>query len=290
MGGWEGARGHGRLVAAPGLRAWRPTSLFTIWCTVHRMVNDPFRALAHPIRRRIVERLGSGPATVGEVTSDLGVSKPAITKHLKILEDTGVVARRVVGRTHRLVLNPSALIDAVDWAARQRALWERMFDTVEAHLADKENTTVTDTTTPAAVMRIERTYRAPAEVIFDAWTDPEVIKKWWHAGPDWETATAEVDLRVGGRLLVVMRDTDGVEYTATGVYTRIERPGRLGWVWHGQDGEAAAGSRCDLEITELGGVTTVVLTHSGLPDQHSSDEFRQGWGLCLDNLAKVVAS
>ncbi|WP_066935036.1 metalloregulator ArsR/SmtB family transcription factor [Microtetraspora fusca] len=252
------------------------------------MVNDPFRAVAHPIRRRMIERLGNGPATVGEVTSDLGVSKSAITKHLKILEDSGVVVRKVVGRTHRLALNPAALVDAVGWVDRQRALWERMFDTVEGYLADKEQTTVTDTTTRSTAVRIERTYRASADVLFDAWTNPEVIKKWWHAGPDWETAEAAVDLRVGGRIRVVMRDTDGIEYTATGVYTVIERPSRLGWIWHGEDGESGTGSRCDLEIVEHDGVTSVVLTHHGLPDQHSAAEFREGWGLCLDNLDKVI--
>lgn len=252
------------------------------------MVNDSFRAVAHPIRRRIIERLGTGPATVGEVTSGFGVSKPAITKHLKILEETGVVVRQVVGRTHRLALNPTALVDAVDWVDRQRALWERMFDTVEEYLADKEKT-VTDTTTRETAVRIERTYQASADVLFDAWTNPEVIRRWWHAGPDWETATAEVDLRVGGRLLVVMRDTDGVEYAASGVYTVVERPSRLGWIWHGEEGEAGTGSRLELEITEHSGITTVVLVHSGLPDQHSVEDFTEGWGLCLDNLAKVVA-
>ena len=61
------------------------------------MVNDPFKALAHPIRRGIVERLAEGPATVGEATAGFGVSKPAISKHLKVLEETGVVTRAVVG-------------------------------------------------------------------------------------------------------------------------------------------------------------------------------------------------
>ncbi|MGI5486820.1 metalloregulator ArsR/SmtB family transcription factor [Microtetraspora malaysiensis] len=252
------------------------------------MVNDPFRAVAHPIRRRMIERLGNGPATVGEVTSDLGVSKPTITKHLKILEEAGIIVRHVVGRTHRLALNPAALIDAVNWVDRQRALWERMFDTVEEHLANKEQTNVTDTAMPTTV-RIERTYQAPADVVFDAWTNPEVIKKWWHAGPDWDTVEAQVDLRVGGHLRVVMRDTEGAEYTGTATYTVVERPSRLGWIWHGEEGEAGTGSRCDLEISERDGVTHVVLTHSGLPDQHAAAELREGWGLCLDNLDTVIA-
>jgi DNA-binding transcriptional ArsR family regulator len=102
------------------------------------MVNDSFRALSHPIRRGIVERLSTGPQTVGEVTRDFGVSKPAISKHLKVLEETGVVTRVVEGRTHRLSLEPSALEDAADWMERQRAIWERLFDVVDDYLKEKE--------------------------------------------------------------------------------------------------------------------------------------------------------
>jgi DNA-binding transcriptional ArsR family regulator len=101
------------------------------------MVNDPFRALSHPIRRGIVERLAAGPANVGEVTRDFGVTKPAISKHLRVLEETGVVNRVIEGRTHRLSLNPEALGEAAEWMDRQRALWTRMFDTVEDYLKEE---------------------------------------------------------------------------------------------------------------------------------------------------------
>ena len=100
------------------------------------MVNDPFRALAHPIRRGIVERLAAGSATVGEATGGFGVSKPAITKHLKVLEETGVVVRSVEGRTHRLSLQPPALGEAAIWMDRQRAHWERLFDVVDEYLME----------------------------------------------------------------------------------------------------------------------------------------------------------
>ena len=105
--------------------------------TVNYVVNDSFKVLSHPIRRGIVERLAAGPATVGDATAGFGVSKPAISKHLKVLEEAGVVRRAVEGRTHRLSLEPDVLTEAADWMDRQRALWERMFDVVDEYLKEE---------------------------------------------------------------------------------------------------------------------------------------------------------
>jgi DNA-binding transcriptional ArsR family regulator len=102
------------------------------------MVNSSFKALAHPIRREIVERLAVGPATVGEVTGDFDVSKPAISRHLKVLEETGVVSRVIDGRTHVLSLETEALEEATEWMVRQRAIWTRLFDVVEEHLKEEQ--------------------------------------------------------------------------------------------------------------------------------------------------------
>jgi DNA-binding transcriptional ArsR family regulator len=96
-----------------------------------------FRALAHPLRREIVERLSAGTATVGEVTRDFAVSKPTISRHLKMLEEAGVVSRLIDGRTHRLALRPEALAEASDWIEQQRERWERLFDVVGEYLEER---------------------------------------------------------------------------------------------------------------------------------------------------------
>jgi DNA-binding transcriptional ArsR family regulator len=103
------------------------------------MANDTFSALAHPLRREIVERLSRGPATVGEVTRDFAVSKPTISRHLRMLEEAGVVSRVVDGRHHRLALRSETLADAEEWIERQRARWERMFDVVKEYLEDEHD-------------------------------------------------------------------------------------------------------------------------------------------------------
>ncbi len=102
------------------------------------MANDTFSALAHPLRREIVERLSEGPATVGEVTRDFAVSKPTISRHLKMLEEAGVVSRVVDGRTHRLALRPQALTETAAWIESQRARWERMLDAVGEYLEEQK--------------------------------------------------------------------------------------------------------------------------------------------------------
>ena len=102
------------------------------------MANDVFKALAHPLRRDIVERLSSGAATVGEVSRDFGVSKPTISRHLKLLEEAGVVSRIIDGRTHRLTLRTETLAETTDWIERQRERWERLFDVVGEYLEERK--------------------------------------------------------------------------------------------------------------------------------------------------------
>jgi DNA-binding transcriptional ArsR family regulator len=103
------------------------------------MTNDAFSALAHPLRREIVERLSEGPATVGEVTHGFAVAKPTISRHLRMLEEAGVVTRVIVGRTHRLALRAETLAETAAWIETQRARWERLFDVVGEYLEEQES-------------------------------------------------------------------------------------------------------------------------------------------------------
>jgi uncharacterized protein YndB with AHSA1/START domain len=138
-------------------------------------------------------------------------------------------------------------------------------------------------------LRIERSYRAPAEAVFDAWTSEEVMRRWWHAEHHWETSEAEVDLRVGGVVRVVMRDpTKDVEYGGGGRYTEIERPARLAftWSWDGDDTRQLI----EIDFDERDGVTTVVFTHSGLWNEEAVRSHDRGWNRCFDNLERTLAA
>ena len=138
------------------------------------------------------------------------------------------------------------------------------------------------------VVRLERTFPAPAEDVFDAWTSPEVMRRWLHPGSDWETPEAEVDLRVGGKVRVVMRTPDGTEYESHGVYTLIERPHRLVMTWTFSD-DPANEQLMDLSFSESDGVTTVLLINSRISAEPRRDAQDWGWRGCLDELERTLA-
>jgi DNA-binding transcriptional ArsR family regulator len=96
-----------------------------------------FHALAHPVRREIVSRLCSGPATVAEAAGGARASKPSITKHLRVLEDAGIVDRTVRGRTHVLTLRVEPLTRASGWIESHRDLWQRKLDVIAAYLEEE---------------------------------------------------------------------------------------------------------------------------------------------------------
>ncbi len=148
---------------------------------------------------------------------------------------------------------------------------------------------MTETATEQS-LRLERTFDAPREAVLDAWTDPEVLKRWWAAGPDWETPTAEVDLREGGTYRLSMRDPDSdAVHTVGGEYTEVRRPERLAYTWTWESHESpSAGSRVTVDFAEDGGRTTVTLVHTGLGTAESREQHEHGWAGCLDNLERRV--
>jgi uncharacterized protein YndB with AHSA1/START domain len=149
---------------------------------------------------------------------------------------------------------------------------------------------MTDTTT-AAELRLERTFDATAEAVFDAWTNPEVLRRWWAGGPDWETPLAEVDLREGGSYRLAMHDPEGgMTHTVGGEFTEIRRPERLvyTWTWEDMPESPSDGSVVTVDFAEQDGRTTVTLVHSGLRTDESRARHEHGWNACLDNLESRV--
>ena len=94
-----------------------------------------FGALADGTRRRIVDRLAVGEATVTELAAPFSISLPAISRHLKVLERASLITRTKQGRLRRARLSPTSLASAATWLARYERLWTERFDRLDDHLA-----------------------------------------------------------------------------------------------------------------------------------------------------------
>jgi uncharacterized protein YndB with AHSA1/START domain len=137
------------------------------------------------------------------------------------------------------------------------------------------------------LLRIERTFAATAEDVFDAWTSPEVMRRWFHPGPDWATPIADVDLRVGGKVRVVMRKPDGGEASAEGTYTVIDRPRRLAMTWSFGD-DPSNEQLIELSFAESEGSTTVLMLNSRISTDARRRAQDDGWRGCLDELERTL--
>jgi DNA-binding transcriptional ArsR family regulator len=95
-----------------------------------------FAALADPTRRAIVSRLARGDATVTELAAPFDMSLPGISKHLKVLEHSGLISRRRDAQFRPCHLEAGALDGALDWITTNRRVWDERFDKLDVLLAD----------------------------------------------------------------------------------------------------------------------------------------------------------
>jgi DNA-binding transcriptional ArsR family regulator len=95
-----------------------------------------FSALADPTRRAILQRLSQGEASVSELTAPFDISMPAISRHLKVLEQAGLVARSRNAQWRPVQLNAAPLAEVAGWVERYRRHWETQFDRMDAYLAE----------------------------------------------------------------------------------------------------------------------------------------------------------
>jgi DNA-binding transcriptional ArsR family regulator len=99
-------------------------------------LSNTFAALADPTRRAILARLASGEASVKELAKPFDMTPPAITKHLKVLERSGLIARSREAQKRPCHLKPKPLKEAVDWLERYRQLWEERLDRLDEYLQE----------------------------------------------------------------------------------------------------------------------------------------------------------
>ena len=150
------------------------------------------------------------------------------------------------------------------------------------------------TDTQNFTLSITREFNAPREKVFQAWTDPEIIKEWF--GPKGVTTeSAEIDLRIGGQYQYALKLPDGKIANHHGEFREIDPPSRL--VFTGiLDGQGCAGSEgvyaetvITVEFEDLGSSTRLTLTHDFLPTEESKESHSFGWTGSFERLVDALA-
>ncbi|MEP7344547.1 MAG: SRPBCC domain-containing protein [Gemmatimonadaceae bacterium] len=140
--------------------------------------------------------------------------------------------------------------------------------------------------TTVPTLQVRRIIRAPRQRVFDAWTKAEELKAWHAPGP-LTVSLAEIDLRPGGSYRIHMREPDGNEHRASGVYREVDAPRKVVYTW-GWDGDhPVKDSVVTIEFHERGDVTEVVLTHAGIVDDPERANHEKGWIAIMDKLEAV---
>ena len=98
------------------------------------MRRDVFQAIADPVRREIIDLLATEALSVNEVADKFEISRPAISKHLKILNECGIVDFNQIGRERQCLIQPEKLIPAFLWIKQYHKLWENRIDSFENYI------------------------------------------------------------------------------------------------------------------------------------------------------------
>lgn len=136
-------------------------------------------------------------------------------------------------------------------------------------------------------LTIERIIPAPPDRVFDAWTDPSELQKWW--GPEGvRCLAAEVDLRVGGRYRIGNELPDGSVIWIAGEFETIERPNLLVYTWTVESRPQAV-ERVSVRFALHGQETRLILRHTRISDAQLRDQHERGWLGCIDGLLAFLA-
>lgn len=135
---------------------------------------------------------------------------------------------------------------------------------------------------------VRRTFQAPREKVFRAWSDAEALARWFHPSSEYTTKVPEFEFKVGGNYKLEMHHKGGNVNVVGGTYREIKAPEKLVFTWRWERDPAAQESLVTVEFLDRGPSTEILLTHTQLPDAESREKHGHGWNGCFEQLAGYV--
>ena len=145
-----------------------------------------------------------------------------------------------------------------------------------------------DTLLTPSSLEMRYRFKASQEKLFQAWTEPEMLRQWFRVSPDYTTPIAEVDLRVGGRYRLGMRTPEGEDIVAGGEYREVSAHSTLAftWKWEASPPENPH-TLVSLKITAVNGGSEIILLHEHLQSEAERDSHLEGWTGCFAQLINI---
>lgn len=139
-------------------------------------------------------------------------------------------------------------------------------------------------------LSVRRTYSAPPDAVFRAFTETSLLERWFRPGPEVRVTVDQLDVRVGGRYRFRFHLPDGRIAVVGGEYRTVARPDRLGftWSWEPPDPHAGFDTLVTIDFKPKRGGTELILTHAGFPTEEITRQHEMGWGASLAALGEIV--
>lgn len=248
--------------------------------------------LAEPTRFRIVEMLRERPLSVNELTAQLPVSQPQVSKHLRALHDAGLVKIYPVAQQRYYGIDPVGMKQVFSWAKSFMPLWDARSEIANMYLqaVRSKQAQIPTVTQP---FTIERVIAAPRELVWEAWTVPVLLAQWF--APDYYIIPlCELDVRPGGNLKITMQAPDGTQFPMTGMFTEVVPLEKLRTIQSPLDEQGK--KMFDLDLTVLltdDSTNTKVTIQASVPfatakaAPHLSG-LQPGWEQNLANLGRML--
>jgi uncharacterized protein YndB with AHSA1/START domain len=142
---------------------------------------------------------------------------------------------------------------------------------------------------PQNTLELRRTFAAPRERVFRAWTDAKQFALWFHPTNDHTTVISQLDLKVGGKYSLEMHHKDGNVHKLSGTYQQIKPPEKLVFTWRWATDPPGQESIVSLEFHDLGNATEILLNHGQFPSAESREKHMQGWMGCFEQFQNYLA-
>lgn len=148
---------------------------------------------------------------------------------------------------------------------------------------------MSESTTVVPALVLSRTYNAPPERVYEAWTNPDEVPKFLGPG-DVKVVEVQMDVRTGGKYSLVMVRPDGERLPVRGEYRDVQRPKRLAMTWRWEEDNPADeyDTLLTLEFLDRGGKTEFVLRHEQFASAESRENHQEGWTAILDQMEKAL--